>query len=71
MPAINLGRFVKSCSISPGLAFSGQTPMKKLSSIFNRPDFDMIETISSSINPGSIVLSTITNEFGDKTFDSF
>ena len=34
MPAINLGRFVKSCSISPGLAFSGQTPMKKFSSIF-------------------------------------
>jgi len=31
-----------------------------------RPDFEMMGTISSSINPGSTVLSTITKEFGDK-----
>ena len=71
IPPTNLGKFVKSCKISPGFAFSGHTPMKKFFSICNLPDFDIIETISSSINPGSMVLSTITNESGDKISDSF
>ena len=62
---------MKSCKISPGLAFSGQTPMKKFFSISNLPDFEIIETISSSMNPGSMVLSTITNEFGDNISESF
>ena len=47
-------------------AFSGQTPIRKFSSIFNLPDFVISEIISSSIKPGSMVLSTITSEFGDK-----
>ena len=45
--------------------------MKKFFSISNLPDFEIMEIISSSINPGSIVLSTITNEFGDRILDNF
>jgi hypothetical protein len=71
IPPTNLGRFVKSCKISPGLAFSGHTPIKKFSPIFNRLDSDIVDTTSSSMNPGSIVLSTITKEFGDKISESF
>ena len=66
IPPTSRGRLVKSCRISPGFAFSGHTPMKKFSSTVNLPDFDINETISSSMKPGSIVLSTITNECADK-----
>ena len=70
IPPTNLGKFVKSCKISPGFAFSGQTPIKKFSFTFNRSDFEIVEIISSSIKPGSIVLSTITKEFGDNISES-
>ena len=45
--------------------------MKKFFSTSNLPDFEIIEIISSSMNPGSIVLSTITKEFGDNISESF
>ena len=70
IPPTNLGRFVKSCKISPGFAFSGQTPIRKFSLIFNLPDLQINEIISSSIKPGSMVLSTITSEFGGKISES-
>ena len=44
--------------------------LEKLSSIFNLPDLDINEIISFSIKPGSIVLSTITKEFGIRISES-
>ena len=71
IPPTSLGKVVKSCNISPGFAFSGHTPIKNVSLIFNFSDFEIIDIISSSINPGSIVLSTITSDFGDNNSESF
>ena len=64
IPPTNLGSVSKSFSISPGFAFSGQTPNPKFFPAFNLPPSSKILQKVFSINPGSTVLSTTTIEYG-------
>lgn len=72
MPAIlssiaptSLGSRSKSFNIWPGFAVSGHTPIPKFFPALNLLSFpSIIEIHSSSTNPGSMVLSTITKEPG-------
>ena len=61
------GSLSKSFRICPGLAVSGHTPIPNDVPAFCLPSFpSIIEINSSSINPGSTVLSTITTEPGTR-----
>ena len=68
IPPTSLGRFVKSCKISPGLAFSGHTPIKKFFSASSCPDLEIIESDNVIVKCNNMVYES--SLYGDYNFSN-